>query len=51
MLVDSNHGIYRNNADFRSWPAASDIVAQPNVGLSNRPFGVKRFQTIGHHGC
>jgi hypothetical protein len=27
-------------------PTATDIVPQQNVGFSNRPFGVKHFQTI-----
>jgi hypothetical protein len=27
-------------------PLATDIVMQQNVGFSNRPFRVKRFQTI-----
>jgi hypothetical protein len=27
-------------------PLATDIVLQQNVGFSNRPFRVKRFQTI-----
>ena len=31
------------------WPTATDIVPQQNVGFSNRPSGVKRFQTIRHH--
>jgi len=31
------------------WPEPSDIAAQANVGFSNRPFAVKRFQTIHHH--
>jgi len=34
----------------RIWPSATDVVPQHNVGFSNRPFGVKRFQTIRHHG-
>ena len=25
-------------------------IAPPDVGFSNRPFGVKRFQTIHRHG-
>ena len=29
-----------------TWPVATDIAAQANVGFSNRPFRVKRFQTI-----
>jgi hypothetical protein len=32
----------------RSWPLATDIVPQRNVCFSNRPFEVKRFQTIHH---
>jgi hypothetical protein len=28
------------------WPVAIDIAAQANVGFSNWPFRVKRFQTI-----
>ncbi len=30
-------------------PTATDIVPQQNVGFSNRPCGVKHFQTI--HRC
>ena len=33
-----------------TWPSATDFALQQNVGFSNRPFGVKRFQTIRHHG-
>jgi hypothetical protein len=33
-----------------NWPNATDIVPQQNVGFSNRPFGVKRLQTIHHYG-
>ena len=36
--------------DVCCWPETTDIVMQQNVGFSNRPFGVKRFQTIRHHG-
>jgi hypothetical protein len=35
--------------DVSYWPTASNVTARANVGFSNRPFGVKRFQTIHHH--
>src|SRR5271170_7543136 len=31
------------------WPITSDIALERDVGFSNRPFGVKHFQTIHHH--
>jgi hypothetical protein len=30
------------------WPQATGSDLRSNVGFSNRPFGVKRFQTIHH---
>jgi hypothetical protein len=35
--------------DVAYWPITTDIALEPNVRFSNRPFGVKRFQTIHHH--
>jgi len=32
-----------------TWPFASLIDVRSHVGFSNRPVGVKRFQTIHHH--
>ena len=29
-----------------TWPEAAENDVRSNVGFSNRPFGVKRFQTI-----
>src|SRR5262249_54596334 len=31
------------------WPEAADPACLLHVRFSNRPFGVKRFQTINHH--
>ena len=36
--------------DVCKWPTASFCCDAINVRFSNRPFGVKRFQTIRHHG-
>ena len=33
-----------------SWPQRTSRNVRPDVRFSNRPFGVKRFQTIRHHG-
>ena len=35
-----------NAGTVHTWPVATDIAARANVGFSNRPFRVKRFQTI-----
>ena len=32
-----------------NWPEAAVAVTQRFDRISNRPFGVKRFQTIYHH--
>src|SRR5258706_12026284 len=37
-------------ADVRLWHQPDMPTALRNVCFSNRPFGVKRFQTIHHHG-
>ena len=34
------------SAYVASWPIATPAALRKNVGFSNRPFGVKRFQTI-----
>ena len=36
-------------AEVAYWPLATDLALQPNVRFSNRPIGVKRFQTIHRH--
>src|SRR5476651_22257 len=36
-------------AHFRYWPLADMAWTRWNVCFSNRPIGVKRFQTIHHH--
>ena len=36
-------------AEVAYWPITSDIALELHVGFSNRPFGVKHFQTIHHH--
>src|SRR6476661_11215240 len=35
-------------SDFRNWHEADMPTASRDVRFSNRPFGVKRFQTIHH---
>ena len=41
-VLDAQEG----SLDVRSWPVTSLAAVQANVGFSNRPFRVKRFQTI-----
>ncbi len=36
-------------ANVCCWPIATLTAVRMNVGFSNRPFAVKRFQTIHHH--
>jgi hypothetical protein len=36
-------------ADDRCWHFSAVLTARSNVGFSNRPFRVKRFQTIHHY--
>src|SRR5262245_37060993 len=41
-------GHWRLSINVRFWPIADMPLTPPNVRFSNRPFEVKRFQTIHH---
>ena len=48
MIEFISHGIERWGFDS-SWHFSAVPTALSNVGFSNRPFRVKRFQTIHHY--
>ena len=45
-MAGSVGGLFHSNRNVAHWPEASLSAGQQNVGFSNRPFGVKRFQAI-----
>src|SRR6476660_6321570 len=47
----SARGFWGKNGDRLAWILTLGLLVLivANVGFSNRPFGVKRFQTIHHH--
>src|SRR5215510_16366361 len=47
--LSSLKGVKRNERHVRFWPFCDITRLAPDVRFSNRPFGVKRFQTTHHH--